>query len=431
MKSTIYLWKRRAVLLTILLVGCEVTSEKIDRWKQSEKGAAKIRAALRDTGQKTPVRIEAAEALAEMGLFLPMAEDLKSLPAADRKKLSEELTRRLLVKMKGSNPKATTRVQLQAKDALFSLREVVEGHLVQIVDTEVLQWLLTDWQNRQGGEHSGEKIINAIRAPAGPIIAAHIADNPLLMVPLATLLRDVGEPAAREAAAEQLIEFAKKQNPLEMATLHALGKVGSLEGVAYLTTLASKGEVQHRLWALRALALFPQATIVSTMKTIAADTSLKEDDAILRDEAFTVMEKIDAPESLEALGSFLADKDEKVRYRAVEGILSGFKAKGLTKLLQSLPSSYTYKKQDIIDFIEEDIVKEVGQDALGPLREALNSKSWISKLVAVRGLGRLGLKEDVEALAKLANDSTPLRGWEGATIGSESNAAAEKIKSRK
>ena len=67
-----------SVFAVVVGVGCEVTSEKIQTWKQSMKGAAKIRAAIRDNGQKLAIRVEAATAMGELGLFLPLVEDLKA-----------------------------------------------------------------------------------------------------------------------------------------------------------------------------------------------------------------------------------------------------------------------------------------------------------------------------------------------------------------
>ncbi len=121
------------------LLGCEVTSEKIQQWKQSEKGPAKIRYALRDTNQKLNIRAEAAEALGDLGLFAPLSEDLKSLSAADRKPIVDDLERRLVGRMQGSNPTATSKVQIQAKDTLFSIRDFVDT-LLALVTRDYAPW---------------------------------------------------------------------------------------------------------------------------------------------------------------------------------------------------------------------------------------------------------------------------------------------------
>jgi HEAT repeat protein len=414
-------------LAVLMLLGCDVTSEKIVRWKESSNGAPKLRAAMRDAKQKIAIRVEAAEALCELGLFQPLSEDIKTLSGPDREKVMEDVIGRLLTKMRGSNPKATTRLQLQGKDALFSLREFATGKKRDGLDEEVGRWILTDWQNRNGGEHSGDKIISAMGAVAGPLLVEALSQSPTLVLAFATQLRKVGDEAARDAGAIKLVELAQKESPPSEQTLQALGTVGSLKALAYLQELAFKGELDLRRQALLAMALYPHASMIGLAKKMVADTSLKGDLAILRDEAFTLLEKMKDPQALDALASFLESKDDKVRYRAVEAILSGFKDKGLTKLLQALPSGYTYKKQDFIDFIENDIV-ELGGSALGPLREALQSTSWIARLIAVRVLAKKGSKADLGALEKLTTDSTKLRGWEaGATLGSEAKAAAERI----
>jgi HEAT repeat protein len=419
-----------AVILALFtLVSCEVTSEKIQTWKKTIKGAAKIRAALRDQDQTLPIRVEAAEALCEMGLFVQLAEDVKALTPGDRKTVMETLSKRLVGKMEGSNPGATTRIQIQAKDALYSLREMAEGPERKTVEEKVVRWLLADWQKRSSGEHSSDKVITGIGAAAGPVLAGTIGQGTPVVVS-ATMLRKVGSQQDRDAAAQKLVELAAKQKPPQVTTFHALGKVGSLTAVKYLEQVAHKGEFQKRVWALRALALFPHVSVIDTVKAIAGDASLKDDQALLRDEAFTVLEKIDDEHALLALTGFLNDKEETVRYRASEAILGGFGAKGLTKLLEGLPSRYTYQKEELVDFIEKDI-QQLGTNALPPLRRALSSKSWVARLIAARMLGRIGSKQDVTALEKLGSDSTKLKGWEGgATVGSEAMEAAKLLKSR-
>lgn len=433
MKTKLFLLCGVPVLALMMLgplAGCEVTSEKIQTWKQTVKGAAKIRAAVRDTGQKMPIRVEAAEALCEMGLFVPLTEDLKALGAADRKQLVDALVKRLISVMEGSNPGATTRVQIQAKDALFSLRDMAGDPLQKSIDDKLSRWITGDWQQRNTGEHSADKIVVTLGEAAGPALVDAMGQGTPLVV-ASTLLRKVGGQDQRDRAAEKLIEQAKQEQPPKVQTIEALGKVGSPKALEFLTGLARKGAMEQRKYALRALALFPHVSVLPLVRAIAADESLKDEDAILRDEAFTVMEKISDPKSLEALLGFLPDKNKLVRYRAVEAIVSGFGEKGLTKLLEGLPSGYTYPKEDLEDFVEKVIHSELGKRAVPALREALGSKNWVARLVAARMLGRLGAKQDVTSLKKLGSDNTRLQGWEGgATVGSEALGAAKQLESR-
>lgn len=432
MKTKLFLASGAPFLVTALLTwttGCEVTSEKIQTWKQTVKGAAKIRAALRDGDQSKEIRVEAGEALCEMGLFVPLIEDMKALGDGDRKQIMEALSRQLIARMEGSNPGATTGVQLQAKDGLFALRDMASESLRRNIDEKVVRWLLADWQKRSSGEHSAEKIVKTIGAGAAPVLVDMLGQGAPLVVS-ARLLREVGGASDRDQGADKLVELAGKQKPAKVETFHAIGKIGSVKGVAFLIEVARRGEYQKRLWALRALALFPHPSAIPVAKAIAGDTSLKDDKALLRDEAFTVLEKIDDPGSLRALLGFVSEKDKLVRYRAVEAVISGFGAKALTKLLDALPPGYTYKKEDLEDFIEKDI-QGLGKSALPALREALGSDNWVARLVAARVLGRIGTKQDVTALEKLGSDNTKLRGWDGgATVGSEAQSAAKRLQGR-
>jgi HEAT repeat protein len=410
------------------LIACEVTSEKIQNWKLSEKGSAKIRYALRDTRQKLPIRAEAAEALGDLGLYAPLSEDLKTLSAEDRKPIVDELEKRVVARMRGSNPTATSKVQIQAKDTLFSIRDFVDEGQRRSIDDEVVRWVLADWANRKEGENSAEKIIRTVGKRAGPHLAEQVAADPQNLLTLTTLLREVGDPAARDAGAEKLMALAKQQKPIEEVTLAGLGKVGSIKALGFLEGLVKSGEPEQRVKALQAMAGFPDKSSVAMAKALASDKNVA---AELRDEAFTLLEKINDPSALEALLGFVAAKEDKVRYRAVEAVLEGFGPAGLAKLLEGLPQGYTYKKVDLKDLVEDDIVK-LGTKALPPLRSALSSKSWIARLVAVHTLGRLGTGEDIPALEKLGGDGTKLKGWDGgATIGTEAKAAIEQIRGRR
>ena len=410
-------------------VSCEVTSDDIQTWKQTVKGAAKLRAAIRDQSQTTAVRVEAAAALSQMGLLAPLTEDVMALAPADRERILPALSNKLIQTMEGENPAATTGTQIRAKDALYSLRGHATDSEKANIDDRVVRWLLADWQKRSSGEHGGEKVITDVGARAGPTLAEMLGKGTPLVV-TATLLRKVGGQAERDKAARRLVDLAAKQKPPRVQTFHAMGKVGSLIAVQHFDQVAQKGALEARLWALRALSLFPHRSVVTTARTIAADASLKGDRALLRDEAFTVLEKTGDKGALEALSGLLRSGEELVRYRAAEAMLNGFGVRGLTLLLQGLPSRYTYRKEDLTDFIERDIQK-LGSKALPPLRKALSSRSWIARLIAARALGRLGTKQDVTALKKLGRDRKRLKGWGGrATVGSEAMAAAKLLERR-
>ena len=431
MKSRHYLGWGILVILALFMVGCEVTSEKINIWKQSTRGAAKIRAAIRDTGQTMEIRIEATQALAEMGLTQPLAEDLKILAQSDRETIISALSKGLVSKMKGSNPNETTRVQIQAKDALYSIRPLISEADREGIDKELVTWLVDDYQQRDAGDHSADKIIKDAAATGAKVMAEMIDLEGAPTVVIASLLRRGADEKLREVAGKKLVSVAKEQSPPTVAIFRALGVVGSLTAINYLAgVVKSDASLEHRVWAMRAIALYPHASMIPLARTYAADVTLKDDLAILRDDAFTLLERIRHDDSQNALISFLTDKDDLVRYRAVESLITGWGAAGLSKLLASLPSSYTYKKEDLLELVERPVIA-LGNDILPPLRKALASDNWIARLIGVRILSKVGNKTDLPALQKLEADSTKLKGWAGGeTIGSEAAKAVAAVKSR-
>ncbi len=248
---------------------------------------------------------------------------------------------------------------------------------------------------------------------------------------VARMLRQHADQQHRDQGARALVRLARKQDPVSPTTFEALGRVGSLHAVDLLLSIARSNNklLQIRVWAMRALGLYPHPRQIPAARALAGDASLKGQAAIVRDEAFSLLEKIDHPKSLEALLSFLSDTNPMVRYRAVEGVLDGFKVRGLAPLLKRLPTSVRYKREDLKDFVEQYIVG-LGPAALPALRAALSSKSWIARLVAARTLGRLGTVKDLAPLAPLARDRTRVPGWGKATVGAEASAAAASIKKR-
>ena len=447
MKSCRILDNVLIALLLLGLAGCEVTKEKIDIWKLSDKGAAKLRACVLDKGQTMDIRVECAQALAEMGLVYYLSMDLgglkgaatdpaskdaktKEVTSSDGKQILANLFKKLIAAMKGSNPKETTRVKTRAKDALYSIRGMLNPKQQKEVDTEVVRWILADFQKRNEGDHSAEKIIKASGPVAGPLLAEAMTHGGTRPLYVAILLRAIGSQADRDAAAKHLVQSATRAKKLSAPTLEALGRVGSVHAVEYLLTLTARDEMAVRVYALRALQLWPHVKALPAAKAIASDDTLKDKKLLVREEAFNLLSMIPDPRALDALTGFLEHANEDIRYTAMHRIIEGFKAKGLPTLLKRLSMTYTYKKQDLADLVTSYVV-DLGPTALPPIRAGLGSPNWVAKLVSIKVLAQVGTKKDLVALEKLVNDKTKIKGWENTTIGSEAQAAAKQIVSRK
>ena len=152
----------------------------------------------------------------------------------------------------------------------------------------------------------------------------------------------------------------------------------------------------------------------------------------MRDEGLGVLQAIGGKEALDALvkSKLFDDPKEVVRFEAYEVALRGAKELAIVPVFEALPEKKDYPPGLLEKYVGQ-YVRPIGPKAVEPLRKELGSKNWVARLAAIQLLGDLGDKQDLPALEALAKDQTKLRGWPGqATIGSEAQAAAEKLKKK-
>jgi HEAT repeat protein len=422
------------VLLVAGGAGCEVTPEKIEFWKTSERGPGKLRDTVGRRGVPVELRAMAAAGMVEIGAASEMATVVKGLDEADRRALVHATVPRLATLSQDKDASdRMTRKALEAKDALFLLREPAAPEDRGAIDDALLAWLTVDLATRlSAGGQGGEKMLEAIGARAGARLGEVVADastSDASRMQAAELLGKLGDEAVREQAGARLVDRARRGRNVSEATLREIGLVGGGHAVAYLTALADDGHqtTDVRQKALLALALRGDAASLPAALRLALDRHAPPK---VRDAAFEVAEKV-GPPAVSGLVRMLGDKDEKVRWRAVEAALTAGKEKAIVPVLEGLPTSIGYSQDDLRSYVVHDLLA-VGPAALAPLREGLKSSSWVARLAAVEALGQAGQAEDVARLSALAGDGWKLKGWSGgATIGSEARAAAEALSRKK
>jgi len=416
----------RAVACGALLIcACKPTAEKIEQWKGTQKGPEKLRAAVRDVSLDMPLRIQAALALVDIDFAGPLVDDLLGLHEADRQEIAQGVAARVLPEMTRAG--ASAKAQLRAKDVLFGLREALPAGRRKEVDKAVVDWLLQDWAAHSTGDHSGLKIVRAVGASAGPALVRAIAATPSAAAVFAGLLGQIGTVEDRDAALNHIEGLlAKGGVGVPMQTLYeAIARLRTARSRALLLALAKTGFEDNRIQALQALALDPHASSVPALAKMVSSSATARG---VRGAAFQALEAISGAGTLDAIAPILAtDRDEVVRYRAAEAMITCCGKAGAAKLLESLSTRYSYAEADVADLLEKDI-KGLGKPVLPVVRVALSSPKWIVRVIAVRILGDMGTRQDLTAIRRLAEDKTVLRGWpRGSTVGSEASRAAERL----
>lgn len=418
-----------ALLAVMSACSSRPTSENIALWKTTEKGPERLHAAVADHGVAPRLRAEAAVALIDLGRSEEVDTILTGAPADDRAAIAQVLEPQLEVAMKDPSPEKA----LPYRDALFSLRAVAPAEERARIDAAVLAALEAEMKagKPRQGQHSVDKMLTTIGAPAGAMLVRVLATPDVPFAPTAEMLGKVGDDAARDAGAAALVARAPKIRAADKSPEKldkALGLIGGPAAVKYLEHEASAGKPEEVLMAARALAERRDPSVLPFALKIASDPKA---DKALRDEMFGVIETIGGLEAEKGLlGIISSDKEEIVRYRAFESVLAARKADGIVPALEAFPASAAYKKVDVDDLLVK-LIEKLGQPARPALVQALGSRVPLARMTAVMALAQIGRAPDAPALAKLGSDTTTVKGFPvGDTVGKEAGAAAEAAKKR-
>ena len=420
-----------AGLILFGLVACEsVTSERIETWKGTVKGPAKIEDALRSSKVPANLRAEAALALVDIGKPEKMDEIMAAVSAAERWEILKTL---IALAVKGLESPQVPKVR-DARDTLFSVRQYAPPEEQKRIDMALLGSIEKDLSQGRlsGGRHSFDKMLTAVGPASGPMLVKLLADPKASYRGVVELLAKLCDEPTRDRAGSALLARLPAGEPIPNDMWIALGVLGGSKVTEFLTNKVRKGPAEDAIAAARALQQSRFPSVLPLALKLAGDAKADKE---LRGEAFGVIEKIGGPEAQQGLLRIIAaDRNEIVRYRAHEAALEIGKAAAIVPALQAFPARLSFKREDVIDFLVKDITK-VGPSAKPAVLAALASTSPLARMVAVLALeaplpsnpkARLGSVGDVPALAKLAEDNAKLKGFPpGMTVGSEAKRVSE------
>ncbi len=417
------------------VMGCEgVSPEKIEQWKGTQKGPAKIEAALRNPSVAPNLRAMAAAAMVDMGSPEKADEVMAAIPTKERWEILETLIP-IFSQTIESAPLPKVR---DARDGLFSVRQYAQPDGQARIDAVLLASLEKDLRDgrQSGGRHSVEKMLVAIGPTSGPMLVRLMADPKAAYKGLAELLFKVGDETTRDKGGAALVRRAVAGGEISNEMWIAIGTLGGASVTDFLTQKLQKGSPEEAALAAKALQQSRYPSVLPLALKIASDAKANP---LVRDEMFGVVEKIGGPEAQKGLVGIIAtDKKDLVRYRAYEAALEAGKQEAVVPALEAFPASLTFKHEDVIDFLVKDIAK-LGMPAKPEVLKALSSKSPLARLVAVLALEAplanarqaLGAASDAAAVLKLADDKASLKGLPaGMTVGSEAKRVAAVLEKR-
>jgi hypothetical protein len=397
--------------------GCEKTDHAtIDKWKGTQKGEGKLRAAMLNSSLDADLSAHAAANLIVIGREPDVREALEGTKlSADRKAaLTAKLVPRLwpMARIEGELAVPSS-AQTAAKDTLFSIRKFASPEVRATIDGYLVDWYTSGYYEGRAtlGAYLGAQILRAIGAPASaPMIAAANAV--------------VAKPPTVDAQGRQ--SRPKIGNEL----LLGLAAVGSPETVKYVLNIVGMTDRGDDTLGTRAMAALHTAFVdpggrfdVNSPEGLTANLAqltaiAKEDDyanAIAND-AVTLIRMTGKPACLAPLIELTGYPQRGQRFRYV-GANSALKCGGADAFVQvalALPTTDKYWKDELAGAVWGEAAHTEPKDAtLAALRELLGSGSWVGRWIAVEGLGVLKSSADKEAILKLAGDKTKLSGYWG------------------
>jgi hypothetical protein len=419
----------------VAVAACEsVNSDRIEQWKGTQKGPAKIEEALRSSGVAPSLRAQAAAALVDLGMPEKVDEAMATLPANQRWEIIKSLVP-IHIKAMESAPVPKAR---DARDGLFSVRAYAQPEEQKQIDAAILTSMEKDLKDGRfaGGRHSFDKMLAVIGTASGPMLVRLLLDPKSPYKGLAELLLKVGDESAREKGGAALVRRAAAEREIPNDMWIALGSLGGQGVTEFLTQKLLKSPPEEAALAAKALQQARYPSVLSLALKIAADPKANN---LVRDEVFGVVEKIGGPEAQKGLVEIIAnDKKDLVRYRAYEAALEAGTVGAVLPALQAFPDKLTFKKEDVLDFLVKDITK-LGLPAKPAVLDALSSPSALARITAVWALEAplanprqsLGKASDAAALLKLADDKASPKGFPaGVTVGSEAKRVAAVLQKR-
>lgn len=412
------------------IAACEsVASERIEAWKGTVKGPDKIEAALRSSNVPANLRAEAAAALVDIGKPEKADAIMAGIEADERWEILKSLVE---IGVKGLASPQVPKVR-DARDMLFGVRQYAPPEEQKRIDAALLESVEKDLVAGRfgGGRHSLEKLLGAVGPPAGPMLVRLLGDAKAPYRGVAEILVKVCDEPTRDKGGAALLGRITAGQPIPNDMWLALGTLGGPTVTEFLANKMRKGPAEEAVAAAKALQQSRFPSVLPLALEIAGDGRA---DKGLREEAFGVIEKIGGPEALQGLLRIIAkDKNDIVRYRAHEAALEIGRADAIVPALQAFSGKLSFKREDVLDFLVKDISK-VGAAAKPAVLSALASSSPLARMTAVLALAaplpaspqvRLGSREDVAALGKLADDKATVKGFPAAlTVGAEAKRVA-------
>jgi hypothetical protein len=407
-----------AVLMALgALVSCDkVDHDNIDKWLETENGAEKLRKALRSGGNDAELRAHAAENLIlhPEGQFVEVKDAFEEMEEGDQHKVMAALVPRLWEKATSGpdDPMKVSQTNVQAKDAMFELRQYADEATRAKIDGYLMEWLTRFYEGRaQTGRVSGRTIIREIGKSAAP---------KLMEVARATLIKPAGAEGEHLKVGDEL--------------LVALAWTGDPQAAGLVMDMVSKDYKDESL-PKRAIAALHEAYVepvtgtplpahealaphIAQLAEVAKNESLP---GVMNNDAIELIAAVGPPDCIQPFVDMAALPTVRRDFRWT-GVQRGLRCGGaaaVVPILDTVPTNNWYERGLLEKYIWKEIEAAPGGGKVAEqVRLLLTSKSWVARVTGIEVLGVMSAgkdtaAEDAKRIRALAGDRTVLKEWWG------------------
>jgi hypothetical protein len=407
-----------AVLLAFgALAACDkVDHDNIDKWLETENGAEKLKKALKSGDHDAELRAHAAENLIlhPEGQFVEVKDAFEDMEEPEQQKVMAALVPRLWEKANSgsTDPMKVSQTNIQAKDALFELRQYADQATRAKIDGYLVEWLSKFYEGRaQTGRVSGRTIIREMGKAASP---------KLLETARSMLVKPPGAEGERLKLGDEL--------------LVGLAWTGDPEAAGLLMDMVVKDYKDESL-PKRAIAALHEAYVepasgtplpahdalaphIGKLAEVAKNESLP---GVMNNDAIELIAAVGPPECIQPFVDMAALPTVRRDFRWT-GVQRGLRCGGaaaIAPILDTVPTNNWYERGLLEKYIWKEILAAPGGGKVAEqVRLLLTSKSWVARVTAVEVLGVMSAgkdtaAEDAKRIRALAGDRTVLKEWWG------------------
>lgn len=425
-----------SAVFLVSTLGCEVTPEKIETWKGTQNGPAKIAASVVKTNLEMTIRAKAAVALVQTNRWQMLDKAFQMMSEADRASMATTMLPAIKTMLGDiTRPGTPTNSQVQAKDALVFLLPHAKGDTQAEIQKHLIDWTTGDFNARfLAGSHSIKKIVQNIGGPATMALANMLREDLLVLKPVCELIKEVNHPESMALASQKMSEALQRTGAKSTELFFdAASIIGGEPLQKQLLGMAAQPDLPADVqrWALRAYAMIPNPADIDEIFSIAMN---EKNDRFHREEAYYAIMEMKRVEDLPRVMETFKSSDpfwRGVGFKVALSIGGKDKLRDILRAMAKANTKWTW--EDLEEFVIQRIALqkiEYLNPLLDTLRDALSDDSAFVRAVAVVVLGRKGQKDDIQKLKPLESDRGKIKGFPDKTVGASAKRAIRELENK-